>query len=126
MSEERLLESMEGSKGNVRLDILQYMRRPTTDQLYAFVMHFIPSFAKAMLFYTNSENPLLRERNSEIPTVLTPCFLNRQKKPNTLLFPYGPLAYDDHYVPSVPASPKSRETVACRRHDVQMYIRRKY
>ena len=58
----------------------------TTRRPYASVIYQIPKFAKAMLIYTNSMDPIFVIRNNEIPTIVTPCFLNRQIKPNTRLF----------------------------------------
>lgn len=52
----------------------------------ASVIHQVPKFAKAMLMYTNFMDPIFMIRNNEFPTVVTPCFLNRQIEPNTLLF----------------------------------------
>lgn len=52
---------MEGVKETIRLNILQYMRQPTTHQLYACVIHLIPKFAKAMLIYTNFEESHLHD-----------------------------------------------------------------
>jgi hypothetical protein len=48
---------MEEAKGIIRLNILQYMRQPTTHQLHACVIRPIPKFAKAMLIYTYFEGP---------------------------------------------------------------------
>jgi hypothetical protein len=48
---------MEEAKGIIRLNILQYMRQPTTHQLHACVIRLIPKFAKAMLIYTYFEGP---------------------------------------------------------------------
>ena len=82
MNRETVTKDVQGGKEIVRLNILQYMWP------HASVIHQIPKFAKAMLIYTNFKNPIFMIRNNEFPTVVTPCFLNRQNKPNTRLFPY--------------------------------------
>lgn len=70
----------------ILLSILQYMRQSTTHRLNA--SHPLdPGIRQSNANLHEFQRTVFVIRNDEIPTVVTPCFLNRRIKPNTRLFP---------------------------------------